>query len=207
MKTSSIDGTLRERLALVHRFRTNGSRLRWPFRLPHYPGQRISTQVDVGTGTYIGPGAWINIPSAEGRLSFGNDTAIGGDLTISAAGLIEVGNGVLMSARVALLDSLHDYDSWLAPHFRDGTPPRFSWAMTEPRPVRIGDGSWLGVGVVVLPGVTIGQGCIIGANAVVSKDVPDFSVAAGVPARVLRSTRPEAADDSVGDPARRYYEP
>ena len=61
--------------------------------------------------------------------------------------------------------------------------------MTDPRPVRVGLGTWLGIGVVVLPGVTIGQGCVVGANAVVTSDLPDYAIAAGVPARVLRTMR------------------
>jgi acetyltransferase-like isoleucine patch superfamily enzyme len=52
--------------------------------------------------------------------------------------------------------------------------------------VVIGDGSWLGHGAVVLPGVTIGKHVVIGANSVVTKDIPDFSVAVGSPARVIR---------------------
>jgi acetyltransferase-like isoleucine patch superfamily enzyme len=56
----------------------------------------------------------------------------------------------------------------------------------SPGPIRIGDGSWLGIGVAVLPGVTIGRNCIIGANAVVKTDVPDHHIAAGNPARIVR---------------------
>jgi acetyltransferase-like isoleucine patch superfamily enzyme len=54
------------------------------------------------------------------------------------------------------------------------------------RPVSIGDGSWLGHGTVVLPGVTIGRHVVVGANSVVTSDLPDNCVAAGVPARVIR---------------------
>ena len=53
--------------------------------------------------------------------------------------------------------------------------------------MRIGDGSWLGHGTVVLPGAQIGRHGVVGANSVVTGDVPDFSVAAGAPARVIRS--------------------
>ena len=56
----------------------------------------------------------------------------------------------------------------------------------DDRPVRIGDGSWLGHGAVVLPGVTIGRHAVVGAGAVVHRDVPDHGIAAGVPARVVK---------------------
>jgi acetyltransferase-like isoleucine patch superfamily enzyme len=53
--------------------------------------------------------------------------------------------------------------------------------------VHIGDESWLGHGCVVLPGVTIGRHSVVAAGAVVTNDVPDYSVAAGVPARVIKT--------------------
>jgi acetyltransferase-like isoleucine patch superfamily enzyme len=57
-------------------------------------------------------------------------------------------------------------------------------------PVSVGDGADLGVGCIILPGVSIGSGAIVGAGSVVSRDIPAFAVAAGVPCRVLR-VRPE----------------
>jgi len=61
---------------------------------------------------------------------------------------------------------------------------------TQPeRAVRIGDGSWIGHGAVILPGVTIGRHVVVGANSVVTSDIPDFSVAVGSPARVIRQLR------------------
>ncbi len=190
MRRSSIDGTLAERLRLQVRARRAGAEVRWPYRLPHAAGRHVARQIELGTGAYIGRGAWININKASARLRIGAGSVIGNDLTVTCGELVEVGEGVLMSARIALLDQLHDYDSWLAPQLRgEPGPPRFSWAMTEPRPVRVGSGTWLGIGVVVLPGVTIGEGCVVGANAVVTSDLPDYAIAAGVPARVLRTMR------------------
>ena len=55
--------------------------------------------------------------------------------------------------------------------------------------IRIGEDSWLGVGVVVLPGVTIGKCCIVGSNAVVSRDVDDYSIVAGLPAKKIGETK------------------
>jgi acetyltransferase-like isoleucine patch superfamily enzyme len=190
MKHSSIDGTRAERLRLQARARRADAEVRWPYRLPHAKGRHVSRQIELGKGSYIGKNAWININSASARLTIGAGTVIGNDLTVTCGERVEVGEGVLMSARIALLDQLHDYESWLAPQLRgEPGPPHFSWAMTPARPVRIGAGTWLGIGVVVLPGVTIGEGCVVGANAVVTSDLPDYSIAAGVPARILRNAR------------------
>lgn len=190
MSKRSIDGSLAERLRLRARVRASGAELRWPYRLPHGAGHHVSRQIEIGPGAYVGRHAWININRPGAQLRIGAGSVIGNDLTVTCGELVEVGQGVLMSARVALLDQLHDYDEWLAPQLA-GLPgsPHFSWAMTEPRPVRVGAGTWLGIGVVVLPGVTIGEGCVVGANAVVTTDLPDYSVAVGVPARVLRNLR------------------
>src|SRR4051794_9369095 len=189
MSHRSIDGSLSQRLRLMRRARSAGGEIRWPFRLPHGKGRDVAAQIEFGEGTYVGRQAWININSPKARLRIGAGTVIGNDLTVTCGGLVDVGPGVLMSARVCLLDQLHDYDDWMAAHFDHGTPARFNWAMTEARPVVVGEGTWLGINVVVLPGVTIGKGCIVGANSVVTKDLPDYSVAAGAPARILRSSK------------------
>lgn len=61
--------------------------------------------------------------------------------------------------------------------------------MTEKRKVTIGNDVWIGQRVMIMPGVTIGDGCIIAAGAVVTKDIPPYSIAGGVPARVLKSRK------------------
>jgi acetyltransferase-like isoleucine patch superfamily enzyme len=191
VKRSSIDGSVAERLRLQARARRANADVRWPYRLPHGKGRHVSRQIHLGDGAYIGKNAWININSTQARLRIGAGSVIGNDLTVTCGSVVEVGEGVLMSARIALLDQLHDYDAWLAPQISGGStePPHFSWAMTDARPVRIGSGTWLGIGVAVLPGVTIGMGCVVGANAVVTQDLPDYSIAVGVPARILRNLR------------------
>ncbi|HET9666851.1 MAG TPA: acyltransferase, partial [Desertimonas sp.] len=73
-------------------------------------------------------------------------------------------------------------------------------AMPE-RPVRIGAGSWLGHGTVVLPGATIGRHVVVGANSVVRDEIPSYCVAAGNPARVVKQMR-EDIDDDLPDVAR-----
>jgi acetyltransferase-like isoleucine patch superfamily enzyme len=76
-------------------------------------------------------------------------------------------------------DSSHRFDDPVTPVPWQG--------FTSKGPTRISDNVWCGVGVVVTSGVTIGERCVIGANSVVTSDIPAYSVAAGVPARVLRT--------------------
>jgi acetyltransferase-like isoleucine patch superfamily enzyme len=200
MPAASVDGSLAERLRLQARARRAGATVRWPYRLPHGPGRHVSRQIILGKGAFIGRHAWININSTRARFRIGDGTVIGNDLTVTCGEQVEIGSGVLLSGRVSLLDQLHDYDEWLAPQLAgDPSPPHFSWAMTEARPVRIGAGSWLGIGVAVLPGVTIGEGCVVGANAVVTSDLPDYSIAVGVPARILRNLK-DAPAATEGQP-------
>ena len=65
-----------------------------------------------------------------------------------------------------------------------GKPMRYQLHTSEP--IHIGRDVWIGRGSLILPGVTIGEGAVIGANSVVTKDVPDFGIAAGVPARMIK---------------------
>jgi acetyltransferase-like isoleucine patch superfamily enzyme len=147
----------------------------------------VASQIDLGRDVFVGPNAWLNITTKQARLKLGAGTVVGASFTVSCGELVEVGEGCLFSDRVTLLDQLHGWEEWVRPALAEGREPRFTWAMTPPRPVSIGAGTWLGIGVAVLPGVSIGVGCAVGANAVVTSDIPDYSAAAGVPARVLRS--------------------
>jgi acetyltransferase-like isoleucine patch superfamily enzyme len=93
---------------------------------------------------------------------------------------------VLLARNVYVSDHSHAY--------ADVTRPVRSQGLAEVRPVSIGDGAWLGQGVVVCPGVSIGRGSVIGAGSVVLEDIPDHSVAVGTPARVVRSFGPRAPE-------------
>ena len=97
---------------------------------------------------------------------------------ISAAQQVVIGEHVLLAPNVYISDHAHAYENVDVPIMRQG--------MTGVAPVSIGRHTWLGQNVVVLPGVTIGQHCIIGANSVVNSSIPDYSVAVGAPARVVK---------------------
>ncbi|HSB85693.1 MAG TPA: acyltransferase, partial [Ilumatobacteraceae bacterium] len=105
------------------------------------------------------------------RCLIGKGTGIVGHLSI------EIGNDVWTGQHVYITDQNHGYE--------DISRPISQQTMPE-QPVVIGDGSWIGHGSVVLPGARIGRHVTIGANSVVVGELPDYSVAVGAPARVIR---------------------
>ncbi len=140
----------------------------------------------------------------EPTLTIGDGCRIGRNLLIACIERIEIGKRVLISDRVFIGDAYHE--------FRDPDRAVLDQPMSEPEPVRIGDGAFLGVGAAVLPGVTIGEHAYVGANAVVTADVPARSVAVGNPARIVshwdatvREWRPGAPGDGPAAGRRRRW--
>jgi acetyltransferase-like isoleucine patch superfamily enzyme len=114
-----------------------------------------------------------------GGISIGNKTDIGCNTILSASGGMSIGNSVLIAGNCYLGGGRYYTDRVDIPIMEQGVYTRGK--------LTIGDDVWLGAGAVVLDGVKIGKGCIIGAGAVVTKDLPDYSIAAGVPAKVIKS--------------------
>ena len=112
----------------------------------------------------------------------GKNIKIGKNVFINACckfqdqGGIEIGNGVLIGHNVSLLTLNHDE----RPQFRQNI---------YPKPIKIGDNVWIGSNATILSGVTIGNGAIVAANAVVTKDVPENTIVAGIPAKVTRTVK------------------
>jgi acetyltransferase-like isoleucine patch superfamily enzyme len=137
-------------------------------------------RIAVGSNVFVGAGSWLQaIGDGPVALEIGDGTSMSGMCVLSAAQSIRVGRSVLFARNVYVSDHNHAFGDLEVPVVEQG--------ISDPRPVAIGDGAWLGENVVVGPGVTIGRGAVIGANAVVLESIPDFCVAVGVPARVVRS--------------------
>lgn len=137
--------------------------------------------ITVGKGVYVREHAWLNCDFAEpGRrtLFIGDETYIGRFAHINAVSSVILEQKVLIADRVHISDSDHAFD--------DPDRPVMDQGLSPAKPVLLRSGCWLGAGVVVLPGVTIGRNAVVGANAVVTHDVPDGAVVGGVPARVIR---------------------
>lgn len=92
-----------------------------------------------------------------------------------------IGNNVLIAPNVAILSVSHNHENLEIPIVNQGD--------TEPNPPIIKDGVWLGRNVVIMPGITIGEGAIVGAGAVVTKDVAPFTIVGGVPAKLIKSRK------------------
>lgn len=132
--------------------------------------------VALGANVYVGHYSILK-GYYKSRMVIGDETWIGQQCFLHAAGGLTIGRQVGIGPGVKILTSQHEEAPRAVPIF--SAPLSF-------RPVVIEDGADLGVGAIVLPGVTIGRGAQIGAGAVVTRDVPAYAVAAGSPARVLR---------------------
>jgi acetyltransferase-like isoleucine patch superfamily enzyme len=149
--------------------------------------------VHIGSGTMIGPHVSLSAGMVPGQVCLSDPVVSIGDRCLIGRGSsvvghlgISIGDDVWTGHHVYITDQNHGY--------ADLERPISVQAMPE-SPVRIGAGSWLGHGSVVLPGATIGEHVVIGANSVVRGDIPAFTVAAGNPARVVKEL---AGPDQVG---------
>ncbi len=140
--------------------------------------------IRLGADTLIGPYVSLSAGMAPGQplisdriVTIGDRCLIGRYSSIVGHFEIVIGDDVFFGPNVYVTDQNHGVDDLRVPIGRQ---------TAGERPVRIGDGSWLGANVVVLPGVTIGRHVAVGAGSIVTADLPDNAVAVGNPARVVR---------------------
>jgi maltose O-acetyltransferase len=123
-----------------------------------------------GAGSYIFANVAIHAPKS---VMIGSNVYIAEFVHIWGGGGVYIGNNVGIASHAIITSQTHDKYAKL---FRDSQ---------RAMPVKIGENVWIGSGAVILPGVTIGEGSVIGAQAVVTRDVPPRSLVVGVPARVV----------------------
>jgi acetyltransferase-like isoleucine patch superfamily enzyme len=136
-------------------------------------------RISIGENVYIGHYTILK-GYHQGYMSIGDHTWIGQGCFLHSAGTITIGAAVGIGPNVTILTSVHEEGPL-------GEPVLFGRLRFGE--VTVEDGCDIGVGAILLPGVRIGEGAIIGAGSVVTKEVPAFSVAAGNPARVLRDRK------------------
>jgi acetyltransferase-like isoleucine patch superfamily enzyme len=131
--------------------------------------------IDVGEGVFLGRGSILSCKN--GDIVLGDRVNLGFHAEIFSGSRVEVGREALFAAYVYVVGGGHEFERTDVSVLEQ---PRSS------RGVAIGEGAWLGAGAKVLDGVTLGRRVVVGAGAVVNTDLPDGSVAVGVPARVVR---------------------
>lgn len=131
----------------------------------------------VGKNLIIYRGIRIHCPE---HLSIGNNDAMNNDVRINAGGNVRIGNNVIIGPRVIIHSANHKYDDPSIPIQKQGHI--FERVLIE-------DDVWIGAGAIILPGVKIGKGSVIAAGSVVTKDVPPYTVVAGVPARKIKDRK------------------
>jgi acetyltransferase-like isoleucine patch superfamily enzyme len=139
--------------------------------------------VRVGDNVTIRKGLRLEAIKAHGKIPqivIGDRVNIEQDVHIVCCSKIIIGSNVSITARCAIVDVTHEFGADVEGKIGDRIK-------NDDRPVHIGDGSFIGIGAVILPGVSIGKGCVVGANSVVTQSFGDRTVIAGVPAKVLRN--------------------
>lgn len=136
----------------------------------------------VGTNVLIQTNVTIE---GHDKFSVGNNSFINRGTWIWALGTITIGNNVIIGPYTILASGNHKYDCL------DRLIRQQGIAL---KPIVIEDDVWIGAHAIVLPGVTIGRGSVIGAGAVVTNDIPAYSVAVGIPARIVKFRLDKGAD-------------
>jgi acetyltransferase-like isoleucine patch superfamily enzyme len=138
-----------------------------PFQGLRLAGLRVA-RAKIGKDVVLAPGVAVHSPW---RLSIGSHTNIARHVKLDARGYLKIGDNVNVSEEVAVWTAEHDVQS-----------PEFSMTRAA---VVIEDRVWVCFRSIILPGVILGEGCVVASGSVVTKNVPPFSIVAGVPARVI----------------------
>ena len=153
--------------------------------------QPTGVQYGRGSSSYLGTMFDVGV---QGRVTIGEYALVHGARIICDSEIV-IGDYALISWNVVLMDSYRlPVDPMARRQELEKVPqrqPRFAWPSGPAKPIRIERNVWIGFDTCVLPGVTIGEGSIIGAKSVVTSDVPPFTIVGGNPARIIRSIRPD----------------
>jgi acetyltransferase-like isoleucine patch superfamily enzyme len=134
--------------------------------------------INIGSGVFLGRNTILNCKN--GNINIDDNANFGFNCHIFAAGNVNVGKNALIAAYTYFVGGDHTFaQTDVAPLFQPRTA----------KGINIGDNIWIGAGVRILDGISVGRDVIIGANAVVNKDIPDFAIAVGIPAKIIKSRK------------------
>ncbi len=156
---------------------------------PGYVVAPVLRGVVLGNDVIIGRNAWLDISreTKGGKIVIGDGTRIGRNAVISACKHIQIGEKCLFSYNVTLTD--HDHN------VLDPNIPPLEGGITDGQEIVIEDECFIGAHSFILKGVQLGKHCVVGANSVVTKSFPAYSVIAGSPAKLIRSLKNEKTNE------------
>jgi acetyltransferase-like isoleucine patch superfamily enzyme len=131
--------------------------------------------IKIGGNSYLSSHCILN--TFDGWITMGSHCTVNSYAILYGQGGLQIGNDVRIAPQVMIMPTNHIYEDPHVPIWRQGL---------RAKGIKIEDDVWLGAGAIVLDGVTIGKGSVIGAGAVVAKDIPPYSIAVGVPAIVIK---------------------
>jgi acetyltransferase-like isoleucine patch superfamily enzyme len=162
-----------------HRFKSLGSSIDWRVEI-------VNPQfITIGRAVALRPFTWLyaitqdqGVDSFQPSIEIGDATAIGRFCHITASRRVVIEPNVLIGENILITDSTHSYE--------DVTKPIIYQRLTSAGELSIGEGTWVGDGARIVGPIRVGRNCVIATNAFVNRDVPDFCVVAGSPARVVK---------------------
>jgi acetyltransferase-like isoleucine patch superfamily enzyme len=134
-------------------------------------------RLTIGRGSLLEPSCWITIADT-GRVRIGEGCFLNIGTMVACQTEVTIGDHVMFANGCFVSDASHRFD--------DPDTPVTWQGFTSKGPTRIGSNCWFGLGCVVTTGVTVGERCVIGANSVVTRDLPPRTICAGAPAKVIR---------------------
>jgi acetyltransferase-like isoleucine patch superfamily enzyme len=135
-------------------------------------------RLELGDGVLFEPNVWLTGAGAA-RIRIGDGTFLNMGVQVASLELVEIGAHCMFANGCFVTDADHRFD--------DPEKPVPWHGFTTKGPTRIADNVWCGANVVITSGVTVGERCVIGANSVVNRDLPAFSIAVGAPAKVVKT--------------------
>lgn len=164
------------RLAIHRELAARRAFARWPLQGNVLEALRAG-RLEIGEGTLFEPQVWLTAPG-EARIRIGAGTFLNVGVMVAAHELVEIGDHCMLANGCFITDAAHRFD--------DPDRPVTWQGFASKGPTRIGDDVWCAANVVVTSGVTIGERCVVGANSVVTRDLPPRSIAAGAPAAIVK---------------------
>lgn len=140
--------------------------------------------ISIGADTLVREHSWLSAIQRYGkqgfdaRIDIGNGVYMGRYCCIVAMNEVIIGDGCVLSEHVYVADNAHGIDPLAG--------PIMAQPLTSKGPVRIGEGTFVGYRAIVMPGVTLGRHCVVGAGSVVTRSFPDYTMVIGNPARAIK---------------------